>query len=137
MLHLVRNGIFGFTKSWLRYSSIHLYRFSVYHSLISSKRLLFKSFYVAQPSHTKQPVTLQGVDCDTNLNLNRVLGHSKQLSLQLNGRLRNYESNYLNGLPSDTVEKNPQKRNEAKHNCFDGFWKYLQQIMVSCLCFSL
>ena len=42
----------------------------------------------------KQSATLQCVACDKNFNLNRVFGHSELLSVQLNGPLTNYTSNY-------------------------------------------
>ena len=55
-----RNGwVFLYIKSRLRYGTIYLYRFSIYHSLTFSKRLISKhlsdcflrSFYVVQLGH--------------------------------------------------------------------------------------
>ena len=48
----------------------------------------------------KQSATMQCVDCDKNLNLNRVL----------NGPLTNYKLNYLNSSRSDAVETNERKQ---------------------------
>ena len=82
-----RNGwIFRYVTSRLRYYlSIYLYRFSVYQSLTFSKRLIDKHVSDFYPNHSmlhnpakqKQSTTLQCVDCDENLTLNRVFSHSK------------------------------------------------------------
>ena len=81
-----RNGwIFLYSKSRLRYPSIYLYCFSIKHSLTSGKRLIDKHLSYYHPHRSlfyntatqKQSATLQCVDCDENLNLNRVFGHSK------------------------------------------------------------
>ena len=82
-----RNGWnFLYSKSRLRYPSIFLYRFSIYHSLTFSKRLIIdKRLSDHYPNHSmlhnpatqKQAATLQCVDWDENFNFNRVFGHSK------------------------------------------------------------
>ena len=46
-----------------------------------------------------------------------------QISLQLNGPLRNYKSDYLNSSLSDAVERNEMKKKQL----LNRFWKYLQQ----------
>ena len=101
-----RNGWpFRYVKSQLRYYlSIYLYRFSVYQSLIFSNRLIGKHvsdfypnhFMLHNPAKQKQSTTLQCVDCDKNLNFNRVFSHSKRPSLRSNDPWRNYKLNYLN-----------------------------------------
>ena len=68
---------FSHSESPLRYPSI-------YHSLIFGKRLIDKHLSNYYPNHPmlhnpatqKQSATLQCADCDENLNLNRVFGHS-------------------------------------------------------------
>ena len=59
------------------------------------------------PANTKQSATLQCVDCDENLSLNRVFGQSKwsfeELQIKLPQQL--------------TIRCSRKKRNEAKNNC--------------------
>ena len=67
-----RNGwIFRYIKSRLRYRTTYLYRFSIYHSIIFSKRLVGKhlsdyflrSFYVVQlgTAHTGNNIPARGL----------------------------------------------------------------------------
>ena len=64
---------------------MYLYRFSIYQSLIFSKKLIDKHLSDYYPNHSmlhnpatqKQSATLQCMDCDEKLNLNKVFGHSK------------------------------------------------------------
>ena len=82
-------------------------------------------FMLQNSSTQKQSSTQQNVKSNNSLkNVNRIFGHSKWVRLQLNCLLGNYKLDCLNSSWSDAQEKNWQKRNEAKHNCFDGFCEY-------------
>ena len=126
------NGwIFWYSESRLRYPSIYLYRFSMYHSLISSKRSIDKhlSDYYPNQSMLHNPANPKKI-CHTamhglwsNLNFNRAFGHSKWMSSQSNGPLRNCKLNYLSSSRSDPIERKEMKQKQL----LDGFWKYLSQ----------
>ena len=88
------------------------------------------------PATQKQSVTLQCVDWDENLNLNRVFGHSKWLSLQLNGPLRNYKLNYKNSSRSDAVERNEMKHKTTAWWILEILITKALLFLVSCLSFS-
>ena len=117
----------------VRYQQHILYCFYMYHNLIFSKDWSVNHHSDYYPDHfmlhnsatQKQSSKLQHLKSNNSLkNLKRVFGHSKWMTLQLNCLLGNYKLSCLNISRPDTQEKNWQKRNKAKHNCFDGFCDY-------------
>ena len=121
-----RNGwIFRYSKSRLRCPSIYLYGFSICHSLSFSKRFIDKHLSDSCPNHSmlhssatqKQSATLQRVDCNINLNLNRVLWSLLMAESPIKWSFAELQIDYLNSSRSDAVERHEMKKEKKQNNC--------------------
>ena len=71
----------------------------------------------------KQSATLQRVDCNRNLNLNRVLWSLLMAESPIKWSFAELQIDYLNSSRSDAVERHEMKKEKTKQ-LLEGFWKY-------------
>ena len=142
LLRLVRDSIFGIVNLG---GDIHRYictifpfitsfiNYHIYHSLkdwlLNVVSIIIHIILCCTAQEHKKSATLQTVDCNRNLNFNRVFGHSEWQS-PIKWSIEELQIK-LHGSWSDTVERNKMKQNTTALK--DSRNSYTTTLLRSCL----